>query len=80
MPACIGVANATPARLELVGPTPRQRVLAFQPRRWFIERTFARTERCRCLARDHEATSDSAIAFFVLATATVLLRRLAKPL
>lgn len=34
--------------------------------------------RCRRLARDHEATPSSAIAFFVLAAAAVLLRRLAK--
>ncbi|MBL6456712.1 IS5/IS1182 family transposase, partial [Belnapia sp. T6] len=44
------------------------------------ERTFAWTGRCRRLARDHEATPGSAVAFFVLAAATVLLRRLAKPL
>jgi transposase len=40
-----------------------------------IERTFAWIGRCRRLARDHEATSSSAIAFFVLAAATVLLRQ-----
>lgn len=74
------VANATPVRVELVGPKPGQRGFAVQPRRWVIERTFAWTGRCRRLARDHEATSSSAIAFFVLAAATVLLRRLAKPL
>jgi transposase len=45
-----------------------------------IERTFAWTARCRRLARDHEATPSSAVAFFVLAAATVLLRRLAKAL
>jgi len=43
-----------------------------------VERTFAWTGRCRRLARDHAATPSSAIAFFVLAAATVLLRRLAK--
>ena len=74
------VADATPVRVELVGPKPGQRGFAVQPRRWVIERTFAWTSRCRRLARDHEATPSSAIAFFVLAAATVLLRRVAKPL
>jgi transposase len=74
------VAHATPVRVELVGPTPGQRGFAVQPRRWAVERTFAWTGRCRRLARDHEATPSSAIAFFVLAAATVLLRRLARPL
>lgn len=74
------VAGATQVRVELVGPKPGQRGFAVQPRRWVIERTFAWTGRCRRLARDHEATPNSAVAFFVLAAATVLLRRLAKPL
>jgi transposase len=74
------VADASPIRVELVGPRPGQRGFAVQPRRWVIERTFAWTARCRRLARDHEATPSSAIAFFVLAAATVLLRRLAKVL
>ncbi|MFC0373143.1 IS5/IS1182 family transposase, partial [Methylobacterium isbiliense] len=36
--------------------------------------------RCRRLARDHEATASSALAFFVLAAAMILVRRLARPL
>ncbi len=72
------VASATPVRVKLVGPKPGQHGFAVQPRRWVIERTFAWTGRCRRLARDHEATPSSAVAFFVLAAATVLLRRLAK--
>ncbi|GGG50716.1 hypothetical protein GCM10010964_42460 [Caldovatus sediminis] len=73
------VAGATQVRVELVGPKPGQSGFAVQSRRWVIERAFPWTGRCRRLARDHEATPSSAIAFFVLA-ATVLLRRLAKPL
>lgn len=72
------VAEAAPVRVELVGPHPGQRGFAVQPRRWVIERTFGWTGRCRRLARDHETTPSSAVAFFVLAAATVLLRRLAK--
>ena len=72
------VANATPIIVELVGPKPGQRGFAVQPRRWVIERTFGWVGRCRRLARDHEATPSSAIAFFVLAAANILLRRMAK--
>ncbi len=77
-----GRASPTPRRSasKLVGPKPAQRGFAVQPRRWVIESTFAWTGRCRRLARDHEATPSSAVSFFVLAVATVLLRRLAKPL
>jgi putative transposase len=76
--AGVWVAQAAPVRVELVGPKPGQRGFAV-PRRWVIERTFACTGRCRRLARDHEATPSSAIAF-VLAAATILLGRLAKAL
>jgi transposase len=72
------VAQATPVRVELVGSKLGQRGFAV-PRRWVIERTFAWTGRCRRLARGHEATPSSAIAF-VLAAATILLGRLAKAL
>jgi transposase len=74
------VAEATPITVELVGPMPGQRGFAVQARRWVIKRTFAWTSRCRRLVRDHKATANSAIAFFVLAAAAVLLRRLAKPI
>ena len=74
----MAVANATPIIVELVSPKPDQRGFAVQPRRWVIERTFGWVGRCRRLARDHEATPNSAIAFFVLAAANILLRRMAK--
>lgn len=74
------VADATTVRVELVGPKPGQRGFSALPRRWVIERGLAWAARCRRLARDHEAMPSSAIAFFVLAAATVLLRRLARPL
>lgn len=79
-PSAWSGANATPVYVALVGSTPGQRGFAVQPCRWVIERTFAWNGRCRRLARGHEATPGSAIAFFVIAAATVLLRRLATPL
>jgi putative transposase len=59
------VVGAVPDRVELVGLKSGQR-------------GFAWIARCRRLARDHEATPSSAAAFFVLAVADVLLRRLAR--
>lgn len=74
------VATATPITVTLVGNPPGQRGFAVQPRRWVVERSFAWAGRCRRLARDHEATPSSALAFFVLANAMILVRRLARPL
>ncbi len=74
------VGTATPVGILLVGAAPSQRGFAVQPRRWVVERTFGWLGRCRRLARDHEATPDSALAFVVLAAAMVLVRRLARAL
>jgi putative transposase len=74
------VAGATPIAVTLVGNPPGQRGFAVQPRRGVVERSLAWAGRCRRLARDHEATSSSALAFFVLANAVVLVRRLARAL
>ena len=74
------MAGATPVAVSIVGSPPGQRGFAVQPRRWVVERTFAWAGRCRRLARDHEATPSSALAFFVLACAMVLVRRLARQL
>lgn len=74
------VAGATPIRVEIVGAHPDQRGFAVQPRRWVVERTFGWLGRCRRLARDHEATPASALAFVLLAAAMILVRRLAQRL
>lgn len=74
------VAGATRVAVTLVRGAPGQRGFAVQPRRWVVERSFAWAGRCRRLARDHEATPSSALAFFVLANAMVLVRRLARAL
>ena len=74
------VAVASPITVELVGAPPGQRGFAVQPRRWVVERTFAWIGRCRRLARDHEATVSSGVAFTTLAAAMVLVRRIARGL
>jgi len=49
------------------------------PRRWVVERTFAWGGRCRRLARDFEGSSDTEVAWFLVAHLRLLTRRLARP-
>ena len=74
------VGMATTITVEIVEPEAGQKGFAVQARRWIIERTFEWISRCRRLVRDHEATPSSALAFFVLAAAMILVRRLARAL
>ncbi|MER2196077.1 IS5 family transposase [Methylobacterium brachiatum] len=74
------VGTATTIVVEIVAAEAGQKGFAVQPRRWVIERTFSWISRCRRLARDHEATPSSALAFFILAAAMILVRRLARAL
>jgi transposase len=48
------------------------------PRRWVVERTFAWLGRCRRLAKDFEATLESAIAWVLVAHIRIVTRRLAR--
>ncbi len=73
------VATATSVALTVVGAPKGQKGFAVHPRRWVIERTIGWLGRCRRLARDHEATPASAVAF-VLAAAMILVRRVARTL
>ena len=56
------VANATSIAVEIVRKNPDQIGFAVQPRRWVVERFFAWIGRNRRLAKDFEATIDSARA------------------
>ena len=47
------------------------------PRRWVVERTIGWLMRQRRLARDYEATEQSAAAFIFIAMIRIQLRRLA---
>ena len=49
------------------------------PRRWVVERTFAWLGRCRRLAKDFEATIESAVAWIYIAHIRRLTRRLVRP-
>ena len=48
------------------------------PRRWVVERTFGWINRSRRLAKDFEASIASAIAWFQIACAFLIMRRLAR--
>lgn len=48
------------------------------PRRWVVERTFAWLGRCRRLAKDFEASIESAVAWVLIAHIRLLVRRLAR--
>jgi cyclopropane-fatty-acyl-phospholipid synthase len=48
------------------------------PRRWVVERTFAWLGRCRRLAKDFEATIESAVAWITIASIRLITRRLAR--
>ncbi len=46
------------------------------PKRWVVERTFARLMHCRRLVRDHEQTAASAAGWIYLAMTRLMLRKL----
>ena len=46
------------------------------PRRWVVERTFAWLGRCRRLAKDYEASIESATAWILIAHIRMMIRRL----
>jgi len=72
------VASATVIAVEIVRKNPDQVGFAVNPRRWVVERFFAWIGRNRRLAKDFEATIDSARAFLYAASVMLLVRRLAR--
>ena len=72
------VAKATLILVEIVRKNPDQVGFAVNPRRWVVERFFAWIGRNRRLAKDFEATIDSARAFLYAASVMLLVRRIAR--
>jgi len=72
------VTTATTIIVEIVRKLPDQVGFAVLPRRWVVERFFAWIGRNRRLAKDFEATIDSARAFLYAASIMLLVRRLAR--
>ena len=72
------VTTATNILVEIVRKQPDQIGFIVLPRRWVVERFFAWINRNRRLAKDFEATINSATAFLYAASAMLLIRRLAR--
>ena len=72
------VTTATLIAVEIVRKNPDQVGFAVNPRRWVVERFFAWIGRNRRLAKDFEATIDSARAFLYAASVMLLVRRIAR--
>lgn len=64
--------------LEIIKRSDTAKGFELLPRRWVIERTIAWLNRNRRLAKDFEATSESAVAWIMVASIKLLSRRLAK--
>jgi transposase len=65
----------TAATNILIGKQPDQVSFAVLPRRWVVERFFAWISRNRRLAKDFEATVNSAAAFLYAASAMLFICR-----
>jgi transposase len=76
--AAAKVTTATLIAVEIVRKNPDQIGFAVNPRRSVIERFFAWIGRNRRLAKDFEATIDSARAFLYAASVMLLVRRIAQ--
>jgi transposase len=72
------VRDATVIAIEVVKKIADQVGFQVLPRRWVVERTFAWLNRNRRLAKDFEATFDSAVTFLYAASVMLLTRRLAR--
>jgi transposase len=64
--------------LEIIKRRDTAKGFELLPRRWVVERTFAWLGRCRRLAKDFEATIESAVAWTFVAHIRLLTRRLAR--
>jgi transposase len=72
------ITTATSIKVEIVRKQPDQVGFVVLPRRWVVERFFAWIGRNRRLAKDFEATIQSAAAFLYAASGMLLMRRLAR--
>jgi transposase len=72
------LADCGPWDIEIVQRPPGVKGFQLLPKRWVVERTFAWLGRNRRLAKDFEATVESATAWLFIANLRLLTRRLAK--
>jgi transposase len=64
--------------LEIIRRSDTAKGFEVLPRRWVVERTFAWLGRCRRLAKDFEATIESALAWILVSHVRRLTRMLAR--
>ena len=64
--------------IDIIRRSGRAKGFEVLPRRWVVERTFAWLGRCRRLAKDWEATTESATAWTYIASIRLMTRRLAR--
>jgi transposase len=62
--------------VEIVRRSDVARGFAVLPKRWIVERTIARLNRCRRLAKDWECPNRNALAFLRWASVRLMVRRL----
>ena len=72
------IADCGPWSIEIVQRPHGAKGFQLLPRRWVVERTFAWFGRCRRLAKDFEASTQSATAWLYLAHVRLISRRLAR--
>jgi putative transposase len=65
--------------IEIIKRSDAAKGFAVLKRRWVVERTFGWLGRCRRLAKDFEASIESAVAWVFIAHIRMLTRRLARP-
>ena len=65
--------------VEIVKRSDQAKAFVVLPRRWVVERTFAWLSRCRRLAKDWENLNRKALAFLLLASIRLMLRKLCNP-
>jgi transposase len=68
-------AQAHGIRLEVVKRPTAKRGFVLLPRRWVVERSFARMARFRRLARDYERLSETLVGLHFVAFAILLAHR-----
>lgn len=76
LPAAL--ADCGPWTIEIVQRPDGVKGFQLLPRRWVVERSFAWFGRSRRLAKDFEATTESATAWLLLASLRLLSRRIAR--
>jgi transposase len=64
--------------LEIIKRSVAAKGFELLPRRWVVERTIAGLNRNRRLAKDFEATLESALAWLMIASVKLLSQRIAR--